>query len=846
MTRAPALLLLLLPAMLACTVTSSPERPSYEVERKPYDAPDLADEYARLKRLGDRTDLNPPQLYAEAQQALQSMRAWSVVLDRERPSLEARTSARAAAADKTLARWNWLGPGNIGGRTRTLVIDPQQPATMYTGGVSGGIWKTTDGGGAWRPTGDTLANIAVNSLVMDPHDNNTLYAGTGEGYFREIVRGTGLPLRGGGIFVSTDAGESWSILESTRTSDFHFVNDLFVSCLDTSRIYAATRTGVFRSSDAGQSWMRILTVDTSGGCLDLAARPGAGSDYLYVSCGTLDQATVYRSVDAAADGGWTAVLSEPNMGRTSLAVAPSNPDIVYALSASNVGVPAGFNQGLLAVFRSNEAGAAGTWTPVVRNTDTDRLSTLLLTNPVVAAEVECKFSNQNKFVTMGWYCNTIAVDPTNPDRVWVGGVDLFRSDDGGARWGVASYWWANRATPSWVHADQHAIVFHPDFNGTTNNTVFAANDGGIFKTDEASDEVKRGITALCTPKSGQIAWQHISGNLGITQFYHGAVFPNGREYIAGAQDNGTIRGRDDDGANAWSQIAGGDGSYLAINPANPSTFYVSSQVANILKTENGGSSFKNVTSGLSDQFLFITPLMIDRDTPQVLWTGGRRLWRTDNAAASWTAASTTLGAGKVSAIAVSGSRVLAGTSDGFIYRNDDARSATPTTAWPGVQLREGFISSITQDPYDADVAYATFAGFGGEHVWKSTNGGVTWAPLDGEGDGQIPDIPVHSLVVDPQRTDRLFIGTDLGVMVSIDGGAHWMAEVDGMPNVVTEWLAIANAPEGRSLYAFTHGRGVWRTTLPNPPRRRPVRNASTAPTQSQNSLILMDGAADRK
>ena len=815
--------------MLACTVTSptsSPQRPYEEKQPKPFGEPDLADEYARLKRLGGRTDLDSPKLYEEARDALQSMRAYSVVLDRERPSLAERAFIKEAAAERTLARWNWLGPGNIGGRTRTLVIDPQQTETMYTGGVSGGVWKTTDGGAAWRPTGDTLANIAINSLVMDPHETNRLYAGTGEGYFREVVRGTGLPLRGGGIFVSTDAAESWSILESTRTSDFHFVNDLFVSAVDPNRIYAATRTGVFRSSDRGQSWKQVLSVNAMGGCLDLAARPGAAADYLYVSCGTFDQATVYRNLDAAADGAadgaWSAVLSEPNMGRTSLAVAPSNPDVVYALSAGNgSGLPN--YQGLLAVFRSDEAGAAGTWRAVVTNTSADRLSTLLLTNPVAAAEVDCNFSAQNKFITMGWYCNTIAVDPTNPDRVWAAGVDLFRSDDGGATWGPASYWWALQSTPSYVHADQHAIVFHPDFDGITNNTLFAANDGGIFKTDEGSDEVLRGITTLCNPDNGTIAWQHISGNLGITQFYHGGVFPNGREYIAGAQDNGTLLGRDEAGANGWNMVAGGDGSYLAIDPLNPHTFYVSSQGAYILKTENGGSTFKPATAGLSDQFLFITPLMIDRESPQILWTGGRKLWRTDNGAGSWKAASMPLGAsGQVSAIAVTGSRVLAGTSNGFIYRNNDALSANPTTPWPGVHLRNGFISSITQDPANPDIVYATFAGFGGHHVWKSMDGGVTWATLDGEGSGQIPDIPVHSLVVDPHRSTRLFIGTDLGVMVSVDGGAHWMTEVDGMPNVVTEWLVIANAPEGRSLYAFTHGRGVWRAKLPPALRRRPV------------------------
>ena len=149
--------------------------------------------------------------------------------------------------------WSAMGPGNIGGRTRALLIHPTVPTTMWAGGVAGGIWKTTDGGSTWTPKADLLINIAVNSMLLDPRNTDTLYAGTGEGFFN------GDGVRGAGILKSTDGGETWTQLPSTTGSDFFYVQKIVMSRGSSQRLYAATRTGVFRSTDGGGSWAKWWT-----------------------------------------------------------------------------------------------------------------------------------------------------------------------------------------------------------------------------------------------------------------------------------------------------------------------------------------------------------------------------------------------------------------------------------------------------------------------------------------------------------------------------------------------------------------------------------------------------------
>ena len=209
---------------------------------------------------------------------------------------------------------------------------------------------------------------------------------------------------------------------------------------------------------------------------------------------------------------------------------------------------------------------------------------------------------------------------------------------------------------------------------------------------------------------------------------------------------------------------------------------------------------------------------MDPSQPRRLWAGGHRIWRTDNAAVRWQPASGMLSAtAKVSALAVhpaDSQIVLVGTSEGSIHRNDRALEAGGSTGWPAVRPRDGFVSWIAHDPAAPEVVYASYAGFGGFHIWRSDDGGLGWQPIDGSGDSALPDIPVHCVVVDPSNTARLYVGTDLGVFTSQDGGDSWAVENTGFATAVTEALALGSDDAGTPwLFAFTHGRGAWQVAL---------------------------------
>src|SRR5215212_1085785 len=357
-----------------------------DIDAERFDQPREALEWYLQKRLPKGEKQLPVERYFEAKEKIKRMKRFSTaegknlppqananeteeVFDGEDGEFPGSTGGAgagdgSASTSGALGTWQSLGPGNVGGRTRTLLIDPTDPNVMYAAAVAGGIWKTTNGGTSWAPLDDFLANIAVTCMAFDPSNSTTIYAGTGEGFFNADG------VRGAGIFKSTDSGAHWTRLSSTiSNANFFFVNDIVVSPANGQHVYAATRSGVWRSLDGGNSWNVALVSNVANGAngvTDLVMRTDQATDYIFAAVGSFSRAHIFRNVDAGGAGVWEDVYSETNQGRTSLAIAPSNQNVIYALATciacgagTNPTFPtANYSDGMLAVLRSTAAGDA--------------------------------------------------------------------------------------------------------------------------------------------------------------------------------------------------------------------------------------------------------------------------------------------------------------------------------------------------------------------------------------------------------------------------------------------------------------------------------------------------------
>lgn len=791
---------------------------------------DRAQMIARLERKAEKFETRGPKRFDKPQEAMdffmaqrlgEGMTEYPMThLESTAAEIRDRAALQRGGNPGGISQWEPLGPGNIGGRTRGLAIDPVNPDVMYAGGVAGGVWKSTDAGGSWTPTGDTLINLAVTTIAIDPSNTNIIYAGTGEGFFN------GDSVRGLGIFKSLDAGATWTRLGSTASSDFFYVNHIELNPDNPNRVFAATRSGVWRSSNGGSNFENVLanpfangsspsSNGSSAGATDLDIQPGSSPEVILAAFGSFTNDGLFRS----ADGGntWNEVgtasdLNVFNQGRMTVEFAPSQPNVAYVAMADN---GAGNETGrLVNIFRSTDGGV--TWQ--ARANTGAGFNGLLFSNVPFASGC---FGSQ--FFSQGWYDNTLAVDPVDSDVIWVGGVDLFRSDNGGQSFGLASYWYFSPTDPNYVHADQHVLVFHPDYNGTTNQTLFSGSDGGIARTNNARASVSQND---CPTNGGSgplpgVNWSQLNNGYAVTQFYHGDAATTIDRYVGGTQDNGTLRGNSRNDAQPWDRIIGGDGGYAAIDPTNPNVIYGETQnFPTIRKSTNGGASFSSATNGITDDDgLFITPFIMDQSNPDILWTGGNRPWRTVNAAGSWQLAGPDFnGPARLSAIGIAPSNsnvVYLGYEDGYVVRSTNALAASPT--WTiqgngnGLPAEQGFISWVAVDPNDPDTAYATSSTFGIAQIYKTTNGGTSWSAIDSISAANVPDIPVHCIAIRPSNPQQLYAGTELGVFASDNGGASWQPANAGLANTVVETLDFVN---DTTLVAFTHGRSAFITEIP--------------------------------
>jgi uncharacterized protein (TIGR03437 family) len=784
----------------------------------PEDSPSEAAEFFRKMRVFGDEPL-PVERYQAARTHAESMRHYSIA---ERRIVDAPRKNALAAPAAALGGWSSLGPGNIGGRTRSVLINPKNPSIIYAGSVAGGVWKTVDAGLNWTPISDLTPTTAITTMAFDPTDAtySTIYAGSGESYPGDGARGTG-------ILKTTDAGATWTLLPATNNFNFWYVNKMVAA--PSGNLYAATTTGVWSSVDEGATWKQSL-VQTK--CDEIVARTDLTTDYLFTTCQAATtgvQHAIYRNTDAAGTGTWTSVHSPSNMARTSLAIAPSQQTTVYAMAWNTNPQPTTMT-GLAGVFRSTQSGDAGSWTTQTSNADPVRLNTVLLSNPGSALADVCNANATASLGGQGWYDNVLAVDPVDPNRVWAGGVDTFRSDDGGANWGIASYW--ERSGSEFAHADNHAIVFHPAYDGVTNQTMYLGNDGGVFRTDNARAAVATAPNAVCSPNKGAVTWSSLNHFYTATQFYFGLPYPGGAAFMGGAQDNGTSRGQIQSGVNGWLKVYGGDGGWVAVDTIDPNNLLWEYTNLATYRSADGGLTYTDATHGITEasaNFLFLKRIAMDPSTTKRFYVGGSTLWKTEDGAKNWSAVSASISSKTTSdsivAITVAPSdpnTVFFGTSRGFVYSNTNTQAANVNTVWSSSQPRStGTVSAIAIDPTNTSIVYAVYSTFRSRttdnHVYKSTDGGVTWTGIDGTGTTGIPDIPVSAILIDPLSPMTVYLGTDLGVYVSLDGGASWSRDTNAFANTVVTSLTLDRTGGATNLYAFTYGRGAWKVTLSGSP-----------------------------
>ncbi|MCO7222680.1 hypothetical protein [Pleionea sp. CnH1-48] len=643
------------------------------------------------------------------------------------------------------AQWTALGPGNIGGRIRSLVFDPTNSDRMIAGSVSGGLWQTTDAGTTWAPINDFMSNLAVSSLVVDPSDSNVYYAGTGEGVFN-IHYITGL-----GVFKSTDGGNTWNSLSQTASnSDFRWVNRLAMSP-NGNTLLAATHGGIWRSTDGGNTWTETLSERTN----DIDFHP---TDNNKAVAGTWEK--IYYTEDGGVT--WQEATGAPNDGRTEVEYANSSPDTVYASINKDSGE----------IWRSTDGGQSYS----LRNSGTSYLG------------------------GQGWYDNALWVNPTDPTQVIVGGIDLWRSNNSGQSLTKISLWYRS---PDSAHADHHYIVEHPSFDGTNNKQVFFTNDGGVYRTDDVDTVIN------------STGWQELNNELGVTQFYSVAVAPDGT-IVGGTQDNGTLVYKGD--SENWTESFGGDGGYSGADPTDSNYLYGEYVDLQIHRSTNGGISASYIYDAAmaDDNPNFIAPFLLDPNNEQRMFGGAEQLWMTSNVkdpSPNWRSIKPSVSSA-ISAITVepgNSNVVYIGHNNGQLYKSTNALAATPswtridTASMPGRNLLRIAVANN-----NTNVVYASFGGFDPDNLWKSEDGGTTWNDVTGTGLESIPSAPIRGIAIHPTNNQRIYVGTEIGVFSSENGGISWSLQNDGPANVSVDELIWQN---DTTLIAATYGRGIFRATL---------------------------------
>ena len=683
------------------------------------------------------------------------------------------------------APWVERGPSNVGGRSRCVVFDPNDPTKkkVWAGGVGGGLWYNLDitsANSPWHHILEVWDNMAISCIAFDPNNPQIFYVGTGEGW------GNGDGQRGLGIWKTWDGGTSWTLL--TSTSDFYWVNDIVVRNENgQSVVYAAlgsyflntmgAKEGIYRSLNGGLSWQYTFRSNNHHEVTDLS----------------LDQnnklwAATYSGKILKSNYGiqdWN-VLYDSNLSsyrdRSVVVSAPTDANYVYALFTQT--------NSIKQMKVSKDGGS--TWTDMSLPNDAD--------NNIPANDFTRYQASYNL---------TLAVDPYNKNRVIVGGINLFLSNDAGATWTQISKWSQSpnqhTLSCSMVHADQHFIAFRP---GYSSKVVFA-NDGGIYYTDSLNwasthDVIKARNTQF-----------------NITQAYTCAMHPQQEKnvFLMGTQDNGTHMFTAG-GINTGNEITGGDGAYCFIDTTEPNIVITSNQWVNYNISIDSGASFQPLYNVFFPYIgRFINPTAYDHVNNMLIASNYQNhLLRIHNVGGAHTATydtipglTTTPTFLKVSPYTTQTTTLFVGTEDGKVYKVMDAGGEIISQQLPA-GLPNGYISCIEIGQSEQELI-VTLSNYGVNSVWYTSNGGQTWISKE----GALPDMPVRWALFNPSNPNEVLLPTELGVWATNnfkDLLPVWVPSNNGLANTRVDMLQYRSSD--KEVLAATHGRGLFSSSAFSP------------------------------
>jgi len=689
-----------------------------------------------------------------------------------------RSFASTLGAAPLAGSWRSIGPnglwdaaggffGTFGGldigRIAAIAPSMTQGGPMYIATATGGVWRSTNNGLSWAPLTDNECELATGAVAVDPVNPSLVYAGTGE------ANGGSL---GCGVLRSTNGGGSWS----TSSTNGLLVSGggvvgFYTIVVDPSTAGSATSTvllggtsfntpgGIARSTNSGATWSLVTSAQV-GGVSSIVAHPTRAGVF-YAGARLAPAAAgrgVYRSTDIGAT--WSQLPPLPvqdptTIGRVEVAVSKAQPNSVWALVGNRT------NSRLIGLFRWDEG--TNQWTQLA------------------AAGVVSGVTSRGDFGSQSTYDLALAIDPRDPQKIFLAGVRAYRSSDGGATF---------QPMGMEIHCDWHVIVFdrfNPDI-------MWAGTDGGVFLSTDAG-----------------ASWVSRNAGLAITQFYPGiAINPVTGRIIGGAQDNGT---NFYSGSVFWDGFAAtGDGGYNAINYRNPSIQYYESYWncqgagtgACVSRRTPAGTTSRSAGITAGDRAQFIPPLILDPITPTKLYFGTHRLYRTDNEGVLWTAVSGDLtgGSGTITTIAVSpadSNTIYVGTSDGRVSVTRDYG----VTFAQATGLPNRFVTRVAAHPTDPARAVITVSGFGTPHVFETTD---AFASPVASIAGNLADAPANVATYIADQ-NVILVGTDVGVFQTSNGGTSWSPGPVGLPNVIVQDLVYQGG--SNLLVAATYGRGMF-------------------------------------